>query len=451
VFTYPGSKLLTSGVLGVPIPLTGRVQGMSMFGTVIPGLGPVVQVPTAWILDNKPGPQAVKDMLYEFQHAKIPLLDETVESQLVPFGAPGSEDQGELFNWLSFAPPYMREAADFITNGDGSENAYGNTVLDIAAYLDSTGKYGDTREERQRLMDDAAKKGRWAFLITTLGKFAAPSSPGREVEVETDKGLLRLRAIAEDANKMREDDYDNWVQNFVDKYGEQALSATIGHTAGVEYGVPVTAEGAQWALTHPELRTALPHVYGFFAPQGGDLDLRAYDAQFKAGQRAHLTRGNWKDLSSSVKANLIYQAQKDKVGDSPNESERRWLADWRRYLEDEYPGWSSSGGVVGLPDRPSTSELVSEMYDALKHKAIKSTDAGKGLAMYLEYRDKAIALQEDRGFHRGDGLVTSSKDFNGTRRWLNDAAAFVIGEHPDFEPIWEIVFSREAEVREQDA
>jgi hypothetical protein len=257
--------------------------------------------------------------------------------------------------------------------------------------------------------------------------------------------------LAEDFNALREEDYDSAVERFVDRYGEDVLSATIGHTAGVEYGVPMTAEGAQWALMHGDVKTNLPHTYGFFAPQGGEFDMRAYDAQFTAGQRVRLTRQQWLDISNQLKGNLVYQAQRDKVGDSPNEAQRRWLGEWRDHLNEEFPGWAvSRSGMSGPPNRPSTETLVREAYDALGFDAVRDTDAGRGLAMYLGYRDKVIAQQEDRGIHRSDGLVSDAERMTRSRAWLNDIADMVIAKHPAFEPMWEIVFSRETRVESEE-
>ena len=60
VFLYPGSGILTEHTIGIPVPLSGRVQGLSMFGTVMPGLGLVAQIPVGWFLAAKPGPQWFK-------------------------------------------------------------------------------------------------------------------------------------------------------------------------------------------------------------------------------------------------------------------------------------------------------------------------------------------------------------------------------------------------------
>lgn len=445
VFLYPGSRLLTSKLLGVPVPLSGRVQGLSMFGTIIPGLGPVAQVPTAWIIANKPGPEWLKQAIHDISQAETPLG--TVEEQLVPFGAPGVEDQSELLSTWSWLPPYMREALDWVSDGDFSEATYANSVLDVAAYLDSTGDYGTSRAERNRLMDDAAGKGRWLSLLVAVGKFAAPAAPGRQVEIDTNEGLIRLRALAEEFGKLRDDDYDTAIDLFVERFGEDALSATIGHTVGIEYGVPTTADGAQWALMHPEVRDGLPHTYGFFAPQGGGFDMRAYDAQFAAGQRVRMTRDQWKDISNQLKGNLIYQAQRDKVGDSPTETQRRWLGEWREWINEEYPGWAvSRSEMSSLPGRPKPEALIREAYDALDFDAVRNTDAGRGLRLYLEHRDRAIAQQEERGIHRSDGLVSDAERMASTRAWLREVGLWVIDQHPEFEPMWEIVFSRETEV-----
>src|SRR5690606_20578590 len=137
--------------LGVPIPLTGRVEGLSMFGTIIPGLGPAVQIPVGWFLEAKPGPQQFKVMLDEFMGTELPGPFGTVEDQILPFGSIGDTDQGEILDLQSYLPGWMRTAFKAATKPE-SDHAYNNAVLSIAGYLRSTGEYGTTPAETQRLM-----------------------------------------------------------------------------------------------------------------------------------------------------------------------------------------------------------------------------------------------------------------------------------------------------------
>src|SRR5690606_3414633 len=157
VFTYPGSQLLTDKLLGVPIPLTGRVEGLSMFGSVVPGLGPAAQIPVGWFLETKPGPQAMKAAIDEIIGTELPGPLGTVEDQLLPFGSIAHTDLSEIAALEGDLRPWLGTASKAATTPD-SDQACRPAVMSVAGYLRTTGEYGTARAETQRLMDDARRK-----------------------------------------------------------------------------------------------------------------------------------------------------------------------------------------------------------------------------------------------------------------------------------------------------
>lgn len=443
VFVYPGSGFLTEKLIGVPIPLTGRVQGLNMFGSLVPGFGPAVQIPTGWLLANKPGPEWLKSALGDLEMLDLGPLG-TVEEALLPFGSAGQADQAELFSLTTYMPPYMKTAVDFMLKGDVGEKAWGDSVMGYAAYLRSTGNYGNSKADAQQLLEDAEKGARWFYLVKALGQGTLPASPAADWQVVTkDDKTVRLRALAEEYAKLRDDDFETADQKFLETYGEDVLAAIQPKSKSAEYGLPTTKDGAQWVLEHPGVEDDLPHTYGFFAPTSGEFDYSLYERQLREGDRVQLDADVWLRLMNQTKAFIALEDAKEQIkGHEGTDAAREFMADTKAYLSDEYPGWEDSSG---LPSRPELDVMVRELNEAVTHKDIKGTDAGKGLALYLEGRRQVLEWAEAEDHRRSDGLLSTAADVEEGHVYLRDLADYAIKQHPGFESLWDVVLSREIE------
>ena len=448
VFVIPGSRFLTDATLGVPVPMVGSVKGLSMFGSVIPGIGPAVQIPAGWIMANKPGPQWLKSALGTLETTQVPLTDESVRDTITPFGSIGTSDQSDVLDVRNYLPTWMRTAVDFVTDGDGNESQYGTAVKSVMAYLYSTGNYGNSREELARLQEDATDKARWLTLIRALGQGISPSSPSPDyLVVDKDDRTVRLRAMAEEYRKLQQDDYDTADDRFLEAHGQLLLGAVQSQSAGIEYAVPTSREGARWVLDNPGIEAALPHLYGFFAPQGGEFDYSLYSEQFANGDRAQLDPGTFARLMANTTANTYYQAAIDQVGeDRYTDNGRAYLNEVKQWIWDRYPTWGDSSR---MGDRPELDVMVREAYHAAGNKAAAGTDAGEGLRLYIEARDQVIAAEGDEAV-RADGTLSGAEWMSGAHTYLTDVAAWITERHPDFAALFDMVFSRELSQVEED-
>lgn len=440
VFIYPATGFLSEKLLGVPVPLTGTVEGMSMFGDVMPGLGPVVQIPTAWLLQTRPGP---KEIWQSIEGIELPWIDKTVEDLLLPFGAPGDGDPEQIASLVSYAPPYIRSFLSMITRGDVKPEEWGNVVIGAANARKSTGEYGDTPAEVQRLIEDAEADARKLYPFVVFAKFIAPSSPSPDWRTLTKDGeWVRTRALAQEFRRMQQEDYDTATERFVEKYGIHTMGATVSKTVGVYYGVPVTYEGAHWVEKNPEVKTELPSIYGFFAPQPKrgevEIDYSIWQKQLKEGDRVTLTPKQWARLVAHELGQLEYEARLAELEDPdrPTKEERDWLREWRLYLREEYYGYRDQSG---MPKRPDDEGMILEAYRAVEMPQVLATPQGKALKEYLEYRDAAMETAKAQGFasfREADALLE-------VRIWLRDHGEYLAQTVPEFEPLWDILLSRE--------
>jgi hypothetical protein len=426
--------------------MTGSVEGLSMFGDVIPGLGPAVQIPVGWILQQKPGPQWMKEMLGDIEELQVPVTGESVRDTLLPFGSLGSTDQGELTDPLNQVHPWMRTAWDFVTNGDGNERQFGTAVKSVMAYLYSTGEYGNTREELNRLQSDATGKARWLTLIRALGQATSPTAPAPDwMVVDRNDKTIRLRALAEEYQKLKDDDYATADQEFLDQYGEHLLGAVQSQSSGVEYAIPTTREGAQWVLENPGVEGSLPHTYGFFAPQSDDdedFDYTLWADQFRTGDRVQLDPKTFARLMANTAAGMHYKDALDEVGDDRyTEDGQAYLAGVKDWIWDRYPTWGDSSRTG---NRPETAVLIRELADNMGNKTIRNTDAGRGLRLYWEGRQEVV----DAHGTNSDGTLSQAQDMVDAHVYLTDLARWVVEQHPEFEMLFDIVLSRELRLAE---
>lgn len=422
VYTYPGSEWATAALTNVPVPLTGSVQGLNMFGTIIPGLGPVAQIPIAWFLQDKPDYDAWRE-------------------KLLPFGGPGSEDAKDIFELRSYLPAWAKTAVDVVTAGGNDDRMYNSSVMYTASYLYSTGEYGDTVEEQQRLLEDAKESASELYWVRALGQFSLPSSPTFSwVTKDKDGNLLNTRILAEEFYDLQQEDYDTAIEKFLDMYGPNSIGAIVPHSRNVISAVPTSLEGAKWVANHRAIRDRYDLVYGFFAPEG-EFHMRTYSQNYMTGERDSITPKQWLSLKDTLLGNYHYQRAKAMLGPdqhSPDKGQADWLRTQRRNIQEAYPNWNNS---VGLAGRPTNEQMIEQLYDASKNRTVARTDAGKGLVQYLALRDQAIEQAEGAGFVS----FKTANDLAPTRQWLTDNAHQIIQDHPGFERLWDVVFSREME------
>jgi hypothetical protein len=444
VFIWPGSQLLTDKLLGVPIPLTGRKQGLSMFGTVMPGLGPVAQIPVGWFLQNKPGPEAWKEFMSDALAVELPIVG-TVQEQVLPFGSVGAADQSDVSDVLSYLPPWMKAAAQVAWKGDFDTKQWNQTVMEIAGSLKAEGGYGDTVEEQNRLYDDAQYKARRFYFIKMLAASTLPAAPDGEWMIETNNGkLLRAAALTDELNKLREEDFDTADSRFLDKYGSDLMAViSTPQSTATMYEVPTTRNGVAWVMANPGVEDKLPNVYGFFAPEGGDEDFSLYNDNFRRGEAIRLEPKNWIRLLNHTKGNVEYARYTEEVGDQAGtEAGRAYLKMRREEILDEFPGWRDERGKL---NKAPSDTLIRELERAVTLPETRNTGAGRGLALYLRAR------AEVAGFAESEGLAwpSKSKALLPGRLYLDQRAQEIIAQHPEFQRVYDFVLSRETEELEE--
>lgn len=428
MFNYPMSGAVTNWLTGVNVPLSGRVQGLNMVGNFLPGLGPVAQLPAAYFIDKYKNLEPLRDLL-------------------VPFGAPGS-GESELFNVLNYGPAWMRKFVQAAGSGYYNQRLYNNQVMASYAYLISTGDFGNTPEELQRAMEQATSATRKLHWLTAFGAFILPSSPTMQ-ELVKDKSntLVSVAAISRDYwTKVDEEGYEQANGWFLANFGEDAVGAIVPRTASTSMTIPRTVEQGEWWKAHPGLADQYPQIYGFFGPQGGEFDYTTYIESILSGQRESLTPQEFVRVMDDWMGNYWYgRVIDDTGGDNPTDDDsfvRRRAAE---QIQADYPYWDRNPGTTGLPRRAEPEELIRDFERAMGEETFRETRAGEAIFYYMDARRQANEETEAYNSSTGSDYASfqDANDLSYIRGWLRGVAERILTDYPEFQPAWDMVFSRE--------
>lgn len=445
VFTYPFSRHLTKTLTGIPFDINGRVAGLSLMTEVLPGVGPVVQLPAAALLPETP--------------------DWNFARQIIsPYGE--QDYSGGILE--SFLPGYAKNIAQFFKKGD--PRLFANTVGATGDYLASTGDYDLTDPESVKTwVDDSRSLAKKVYMLRGLVQFGAPTAPMPEFLVKVTKGstdkaaadakagkfsrgkaqsgeeLAIARVVLEDFYRMQQDPdkggvgYDNAVGEFLNRYGKGVLTMTRGKSISIPPKLPVTKASAEWAKTHGDVVHDYGLTWGLFAPQGGDdFDYVEYARQFKLGDkgRVSITPEQRLSLAQASVGRYLYDQAQTKVSAKPSKGEREWLALVKAKIAEEYPGYKQI--APGLPGGASTDQVISELNRAVADPRLAKSQLARVTQAYLLARTRALAYATEAGVKSLDAAAAAP-----ARTWLGQVGAALAKKYPEFQQMFDTVFSRE--------
>lgn len=434
MFTFPGSEFLTEHTIGMPIPLTGRVQGLNMFGSgIVPGVGPAVQIPARWILPDKPQ----FDDLNKF---------------LDPFGSSATEQQGIIEQQL---PGWFTKIRTAMTAPE-SDRTFANSVKDVWAEGVSQGRYRtETPEDIRDGLDDAKNKARWLYFIRGLSSVAgAPTAPSPEFMAMDKDGkwhvakMLSTDYRAMQAGEAANDQHESYEhigpegasQAFLQKYGNNAMAFMQGKSYSTTAAAPTSPEFAAWSRTGEaqKLKDKYGDTYALFAPQGEGFDYTSYLRNIKSGATVSLTPEQFVEQSNDRVAKMIYYNQKDRFGPTPSKEQRAWLSDLRVALRSKYPGFD-----IPLPGKPDSetvkNQYIPEIMKAVADPALEDNDIARAAKTYIAAREQALQLAQAAGYES----FAQAKAAAPLREWLRQVGEALGQRVPDFTQMFDRVWDRE--------
>lgn len=417
VFTYPGSTFFNKNLpmLGVPIPLTGSVQGLNLVGNGLPGLGPAASIPLSYLLPDKPSTDWISNLLF-------------------PYGRPSSNPFEAASN--AFVPTWAKRLIA-IGKDPAGDRQFANATFDAARYLQSTGDYDiqgpDAQVEINRLLSDSKKAARWLFIVRSAGSFTLPTSPSAEWTTIDPKGHLTLqwRVNKWYNDKLRKTgSVTDAMDAFLNKFGVDNILLTQPKSKSVVPAAPVSKAAADWYRTHSDIVEKYPITNGLFAPSGDDsFDSATYEAQFERGERKQLTPQEMTRLANARLANYLYTRAQDEGADAGT------LRTLRQDLTEEFPGYMTRSPIQSY-DR---ADVIVELERAAKDPTLRRTKAGTALRYYLEERALAVAKAQKAGL----ASPWQAKRAYPLRQALREYGEELVDAYPAFQPMWDTTFRHE--------
>ena len=436
VFNYPGSDLISKWMFGDPkaVQFTGRLAGVNlMIGQYMPGVGPVIQIPASTMLRGyleEPGHKFLRELL-------------------LPFGFTDIDSMGDVVD--SLAPTWLRKALVSIGQPVGDDaRVYSNTVIDVLRIMVANGQADiSTPEGFEAGLDLAMGKARQIYRIRAISAFAGPTPAQVRFQQRDVSGQLwSLTQLSTEYRRILEEQgfsHQLATDEFVKLFGlEPSLYTTPKTTSLLRRST--TESGAEFEARNPELFKQFRFTAYYARADDPDepFDYNAYAAQLRHKTRISLTPEQWTWERNDFLGRVAYERARRHIGDRKDAPARTWLRNYRLWLMERYDGYNSP--VLGAQQRATRDQLIREFESWSSSPALQATDAGQGLSIYLEMRQRAIDEMVAMGYSPA-GLATANAG-KIYREWLRGNAEVIVARHPSFGPMWAEVWSREIEENE---
>lgn len=425
-------QALVGGAAPARVPIVGKVQGLSVGLDVMPGLGPVAQIPMAALMDRIDDPKydGLRDILF-------------------PHGAP----TGSTFQQVErgFVPSWLQKILKGNPTGF-DDRAYASQVIDSMRYLASTGNYkvsgeGASQAEISRLIDDAKSQASTMALIRGLAQTTSPTAPAFDWEI-TDKDGKRVSALVlgRELHEMQSSSdpevRDNAILSFLDKHGDGAFALLQGKSLSISPSgaLPPTKEARAWLNANSFARGEYPLTYGLFAPNSPDakFDGTTYFETLDAGDREQLDPEVALKLANRKVAQAAYYSIRGKMGSSLSAEQSVALYNFRKQLEQMYPGYSANGDdVPGAPTKASREQVLLELEKAAADPRFAKSELAEPLQAYMQLR-KIAQDWSTTNYGRAETWATA-KEGQAVRQVLFDTGRQIASEYPAFASAWETV------------
>lgn len=426
MFNYYGSEFVagldTPFTPGIPVRLEGRVQGLNIFSNnpLIPGFGPMVQVPASYFLPRKSSWNTVRNMV-------LPFGEETLEGGALE----------------AFLPAWLRKLrqANKTPFGVEDQRLWNNTYFEAHRYLRN--KHSDWSTEK--LDAEATSSANRLYVLRAAAQFFAPSAPTPKFMAEDKAGrLVVANKLVEEYHRLvaadRRNNTDTAVEIFLNTYGPDALEYMQGKSEG---GGPMSSKALDWINDNAKFVKKYPLTYALFAPQDEGFNYDAYVQLIQNGTIKPIeNRREFAELANNRVAAMIYRQAQEAVEEADADEAADWLAEIKEELRVKYPGYDTR-----TPDTKRTPNMIREISAAVDEPAVRDLPVARGIRAYLGFREEALAEVRDRGEARHFNKAKSTEDI---RQWLREQGAELSKRYRGFDEVFTRLFANELRPQEDD-
>ena len=369
-----GKNVNMSDALQITAPVQSLNLAFGQVNPILPGIGPVGQ-----FAFTASGKTAAFGPAYE-----------VLRDIITPFGEPTSIEDVLVPSWLRKTVLYRLGDSATVQRG----------VKDWAAYLASTGDYGDnpfaSDAERTRLFHDAESMSREVGVLNALFQSISPATPSTEVlakikNPENKMNFMTMSMLYEHWTKISDanpGDYGKSVTMFADKYGAQNLLVALGGSTSAVRG---TDDAWTWLNNNPDAADKYARSPGDVVPYffpGGDYSIKYYNWQKTSGARKNL---NTNDLANEAEG-MVYSMLKSKIsedqiaGNFPN----AWYVQKIAELDKQFGAKPADTVMTG-----TAAEKVARIGQALQEPSFKQSPVyAETVEFYNKYAEFQITLNK---------------------------------------------------------
>ena len=442
-FNFPGASMFNRILFGegwedagARVKPVGYLTGLNIAaGSYHPGLGPVIQMPSAWLLSKR----EEWDWLVKVAN---------------PFGVPEYESPGDLLN--QNLPSWAQKLITGISGGAGAtswNSLHQSTAIDVARALSYSGQYDMNNPDDVEALQAKAKTAARAFsLLRGIIQFGAPTGPALRYEVETagEEGQwFGYNVLADEYTQAVErfnGDETQALSWFINAYGINPLELVQSKTRSI---TPhhLTDPGSQWARANAAIVEDYPLTAYFISPDEveDEFSWDAWNHALATGAREIRTVDQWRMAVNDTKGRLIYETQRKKLEDADalhSEMGRSYLRDLRNWLIDQYDGYKKE--IVGEAQRPSQDDMVRELRQMVNDDRVQDYASVQALKLWFAEWDKASEVYMSMVPNGApDGWLESNAG-EPIRLYMRDFAEWILqqDQYTGFNSAYSIVFKR---------
>tara|TARA_R100000234_G_scaffold62522_1_gene37924 strand:+ start:2026 stop:7125 length:5100 start_codon:yes stop_codon:yes gene_type:complete len=447
MFAFPGWGGLASRWMKIqeddPVQLeaSGFAQSVNLIGqSFLPGFGPLVQVPASYLTKSlDPESDIVKFIFGDFP-------PQPTES---PLG---------YFKTLVPVPSWLKKFIQaYELDPEGYERLQTNTTIDVYNALYYAGRVSDENyAEWKEGMDLAKDYAKVLTQIRGIAQFLGPTgfTPRWQVLSETPEGrqFIFVAALAQDyREKLEELNGDQFatVQYFQETYGIDPTALLTGKSSQV-FKRPVTVEGSKFYQDNIEVFEEYTSTAYFAKPDdpNGEFSYDAYLLSLQDKSRVPLNEDQWRLVRNNILGSLAWEQFMLSIEPGyskpfflrSDEAAKQTKTLKKMTLKQQYFGWGDSS-VPGLARGADLDRIIDEFYRWENNQVLSNSEAGQGLALYLNARENAKAESVRLGY--SENGFKNARALTNVREYLTDYADYVIRQYPDFQYIWNSYFKRE--------
>ncbi len=290
-----GRNMDMTQALQITAPVASLNLAFGQVNPLLPGFGPAAQM--AFIATGK---SATFGPAYDI-----------FRDIVIPFGKPDSAED------IIF-PAWFRKSFLY---GLGNQVAVERGTKDWAAYLASSGDYGDNPfaddDIRTRLFNDARKLSRDVGIMTALFQSISPATPSTEVlakikNPDNKMNFMTMTILYEHWDRISRANPGNYgaaVRQFADTYGKNNIMIAIGGSTSAVRG---TDDAWSFLNNNPQAADKYGRNPGDIVPYffpGGEYSLKYYNWQKSSGARRPLST---QELANEAEG-MVYAMLKDVI------------------------------------------------------------------------------------------------------------------------------------------